>query len=107
MNFPTKTERVSFWKHSYARSSFIQAREFATLLLRANPLLLSPLRAAATFGVVTAYARPFKQRREVRLSRDVVPRQYRELHDETIEMRDKIIAHRDINGPIAEWGFVS
>lgn len=65
------------------------------------------LRSALTFAIVTAYSRPFKQRSEVRLANDVVPAQYQTLHAETIEMRDKIIAHRDLTGPIADWGFVS
>jgi hypothetical protein len=103
----SKSDRVAFWKHSYARSSFIQANEFAKLLLRENPPFLSTLRSALTFAIVTSYARPFKQRAEVKLPRNLVPAEFQQLHDETIEMRDKIIAHRDVDGPMADWGFVS
>ena len=104
---PTKTERIAFWKHSNARSSFVQADQFARRLFRDSPSLDRTLRDAVTFGIITAYGRPFKQRLEVRLSRDVVPEQHQVLHDDLIEMRDKVVAHRDLDGPEADWGFVS
>jgi hypothetical protein len=107
MNIPSRSERIAFWKHSYARSSFIQAHLFAKLLLSNNAPFRSVLRDALTYSIVTAYGRPFKQRREVRLSREEVPEEHLQLHDEAIEMRDKVIAHRDLDGPIADWGFVS
>jgi hypothetical protein len=107
MTSPSRIERITFWKHAYARSSFIQAGLFAQLLVQNDPPDGSVPRQALTYAIVTAYCRPFKQRNEVRLSRDVVPFDFLKLHDETVEMRDKIIAHRDLDGPIADWGFVS
>jgi hypothetical protein len=107
MSSPTKDERIAFWKHAYARSSFIQAYLFTKLLLDAGPPYRAPLRDALTYAIVTAYGRPFKQRQEIRLPKDEVPSEYRQLHDEAIEMRDKVIAHRDLDGPVTDWGFVS
>lgn len=107
MSIPSKAERISFWQHSYARAAFVQADEFIKLLLREDPPFNSNPRLALTAGIVVAYGRPFKQRPQVKLSSDVVPAEHKELHNKTIEMRDKVIAHRDLDGPIAEWGFIS
>ena len=67
----------------------------------------SIMRWALTAAIVTAYARPFKQRPEVKLIDDVIPTEFRPLHDEAIVQRDKVIAHRDLDGPVATWGFVT
>lgn len=107
MNTPSKADRVSFWQHSYARSSFIQAHLFTELLLRISPPINDTLRRALTIAIVTAYSRPYKQRKPVRLSDDIVPTEFRGTHDSIIEIRDKSIAHRDLDGPVADWGFIS
>jgi len=107
VNIPTKAERIEFWKYSYARSSFVHADQFARRVFSNSPVLEHTLRDAINFGIVTAYGRPFKQRPEVRLSGDIVPKQHRAVHDELIEMRDKVVAHRDLDGPVANWGFIS
>jgi hypothetical protein len=107
MEPPTQTERISFWQHSYARSSFVEARIQCELLLKTNPPPNSGLRRALTIAIVTLYSRPFKQRKAVRLSEGVVPSEFRPTHDDIIEIRDKSIAHRDLDGPVADWGFIS
>jgi hypothetical protein len=107
VNTPTKAERIEFWKYSYARSSFVHADQFARCIFRNSPALDRTLRDAINFGIITAYGRPFKQRSEVRLSGDIVSKQHRAVHDDLIEMRDKVVAHRDLDGPVADWGFVS
>ena len=58
-------------------------------------------------AIVTLYARPFKQRKVVRLSEDIVPAEFRSTHDDIVEIRDKSIAHRDLDAPVADWGFIS
>jgi len=107
MNLPSRAERVSFWQHSYARSSFVQTRLFVDLLLQVDPPTQSTLRDALTVAILGLYCRPFKQRKLVRLSDAIVPVQFRQTHDSMIEIRDQVIAHRDLDGPIADWGFVS
>lgn len=107
MNAPSKAERISFWQHAYARSSFVEARLECDFLLSANPPPNSPLRRALSIAIATLYSRPFKQRKSVRLGDDVVPTEFRRTHDELIEIRDKSIAHRDLDAPVAEWGFIS
>lgn len=93
--------------HCYARASFMQARMFIEKLLELDPPPNDILRRALTTAIIATYCRPFKQRRPVRLSDDSVPHSHRETHDALIEMRDKVVAHRDLDGPVTDWGFVS
>jgi hypothetical protein len=53
------------------------------------------------------YSRPFKQRSAVRLPESIVPSKFRDAHDSMIEIRDKVSAHRDLDGLITDWGFIS
>jgi hypothetical protein len=53
-------------------------------------------------AIVTLSARPFKQRKAVRLTEDIVPAESRGTHDDVIEIRDKSIAHRDLDAPVAD-----
>ena len=48
-----------------------------------------------TVTATVLYARPFKQRPEVKLSDHEVPIKYRAAHNEVLRIRDKVIAHRD------------
>jgi len=109
VNPPTSAERRDFWQHAYAHSSFLRARRSIELLLREDPPLHSPLRSALTTSIVVMYCRPFKQKTEppIRLSEDIVPAQYKDAHDEAIEIRDKIIADRDPGKPTTRWGFIN
>jgi hypothetical protein len=107
MNAPSKAERISFWQHAYARASFTDAHIKCEFLLSTNPPENSTLRRALSVAIVTLYSRPFKQRRLVRLSEDIVPAEFRTTHNDVIEIRDKSIAHRDLDAPVADWGFIS
>ena len=77
------------------------------LLLGINPPPNSTLRRALSIAIATLYSRPFKQRKSVRLGDDIVPTEFRRTHDDIIEIPDKSIAHRDLDAPVAEWGFIS
>ena len=52
----------------------------------------------------TLYARPFKQKKQIRLTDDIVPSESKSLHDSIILMRDKIHSHTDLNGPGTSGG---
>lgn len=104
---PSTQERINFWKVAYARASFVDARIFTEQILKTNMALDNPLRKALSIAVLTTYCRPFKQRELIRLPEDIVPPVYRNLHNSMIEQRDKVVAHRDLDGPVADWGFVS
>jgi hypothetical protein len=107
MSKPTKIERLRFWQHVYARSSFMQARRSVELLLSENPNYQSALRTALTVAMVVCYARPFKQWPHVKLSDKIIPAKYKGVHDEAIQIRDKIISHRDVGPPTTAWGFIN
>lgn len=91
---PSRAERLAFWRDEYALDSF-------TVLQRLLPFMLSQsqqgpqMRTWLTVSAIVLYARPFKQWSEVRLAEDDVPIKYREVHNETLKYRDKVIAHRD------------
>ncbi len=91
---PSRTERLAFWRDEYALDSF-------TVLQRLLAFMLSQsqqgpqMRTWLTVSATGLYARPFKQWPEVRLAEDDVPIKYREVHNEVLKYRDKVIAHRD------------
>jgi hypothetical protein len=93
---PSKEHRIAFWRDSYARSSFVHAAEFVRAMFHDKIGLYSVERDAFTIAITAAYGRPFKQRKSVRLSEDLIPAEHKETHKSVIEMRDKVIAHRDL-----------
>ncbi|TMP93954.1 MAG: hypothetical protein E6L08_04525 [Verrucomicrobia bacterium] len=101
---PSRTERLAFWRDEYALDSF-------TVLQRLLAFMLSQsqqgpqMRTWLTVSATVLYARPFKQRPEVRLAEDDVPIKYREVHNEVLNYHDKVIAHRDPNSHKRDvWG---
>jgi len=101
---PSRTERLAFWRDEYALDSF-------TVLQRLLAFMFSQsqqgpeMRTWLTVSATVLYARPFKQRPEVRLAEDDVPIKYREVHNEVLKYHDKVIAHRDPNSHKRDvWG---
>jgi hypothetical protein len=86
---PSRTERLAFWRDEYALDSF-------TVLQRLLAFMLSQsqqgpqMRTWLTVSATVLYARPFKQRPEVRLAEDDVPIKYRAAHNEVLKYRDKV-----------------
>ncbi len=107
MSTPSIEERTEFWKHAYARSSFVDAKLFAEMILSGGFNLNDRIRKSLSVSVLVTYGRPFKQRNRVRISEKIVPASCMATHKDLIVWRDKVIAHRDLDGPVAEWGFVS
>src|SRR4029077_7010179 len=63
------------------------------------------MRTWLTVSAAVLYARPFKQWPEVRLAEDDVPIKYREVHNEGLKYRDKVIGHCDPHAPKRDlWG---
>jgi hypothetical protein len=91
---PSRTERLAFWRDEYALDSFtVLQRLLAFMLTQSHQ---GPqMRTWLTVSATVLYARPFKQRPEVRLAEDDVPIKYREVHNEVLKYRDKVIAHRN------------
>ena len=103
---PTKEERESYARETFAVSSFLSADSEIDRLLKCfserppDQVLLEALSAS----ILVFYLRPFKGRHPFRLDKDIVPPQFKELHKGFEEQRDKVIAHRDANLPNADWG---
>ena len=100
MTTPSQHERIEIWRYTYARSSLIEAREAAKFLIE-HPKLPDQLQKALVCQVVVAYSRPFTKsqvtdsKRIVPLSSEVVPAEFRDLHNEHLQMRDRTIGHKD------------
>ena len=106
MSQPTIEERKLLWRLAYARAAFSEASEFAKLLL-VTDVNDRFMKTALSISMTVAYTRPFKQKPKMRLDDSLVPAEYAEDHASMILHRDKLIVHRDINGPETEWGSVS
>lgn len=100
MSVPSHQDRIEIWRYTYARSSLIEAREAAKLLI-AHPEFPDEIKEAIVYQIVIAYARPFTKsqvtdfKRIVPLAIDVVPAEFQPLHDEYLQMRNRTIGHRD------------
>jgi hypothetical protein len=100
MTTPSQDHRIEIWRYTYARSSLIEAREAAKLLIK-HPEFPDEIKQAIVCQIVIAYARSFTKsrvtdsKRITPLASDVVPAEFRQLHDEYIQMRDQTIGHKD------------
>lgn len=103
--FP-QDKRIEFWKFAYALDSFVKARELCKsfLSLESNDVNIS---MALCTSVITFYGRPFKQRPKVKLTDNIIPDEFREIHDNLITLRDKTVAHKDLDAPIADFGSIN
>lgn len=107
MSTPPIELRTSFWKHAYARASFIDAKSSAEMILHGAFEGHGGMLKALSIATLVTYGRPFKQKSKVKLSEDFVAASHKSTHTDLIVWRDKVIAHRDLDGPVADWGFVS
>ena len=91
---PSRTERLAFWRDEYALDSFTVLQRLLAFMLSQSQQQELQMRIWLTVSATVLYARPFKQRPEVRLAEDV-PIKYREVHNEVLKYHDKVIAHCD------------
>jgi hypothetical protein len=94
------SERLNFWKWQQASVAFEQVKNVSEFVLTEKIEQPHPLHIPLMTALHTVYAKPFMQRREVRLGDDVVPAEFKEVHDSLITMRNKIHAHTDVDGPV-------
>jgi hypothetical protein len=88
-------KRLEYWKYQCAALSFHNAGEVAAFLIEHKH---PPLNYQLLTSLYVLYGRPFRQRKPVRLSEDLVPAQYSEIHNYLITLRDKLFAHVDTDG---------
>lgn len=104
--YPTWHERLAFWRDCYALSAFRDVHDYIPRWERRDPSDIG-LRRALEVAILVSYARPFKQREKVRLETEIVPVSFKHTHAEVIDLRDKVIAHRDTDGPSGDWNFIN
>lgn len=91
----TQNQRLEYWKYQCAALSFIRAKEVVDYLIsNENSTLIYQLLTS----MYVLYGRPFKQRKRVRISEDIVPSKYMEEHGFLIDLRNKMFAHVDTDG---------
>ena len=104
MHQASQAERIELYKWQSAFSSLNEAQGILHHIrdeaVGHEDLLHHALWAA--FHVF--YAKPFKQRPNIRISQDVVPQNLRKAHDAIITLRDKLFAHSDLDGPNLDEG---
>jgi len=104
MRTPSKQARLQLWKVTFARSSFIQTMQSCEALLQLPSSSTGAIITALSTSALVFYARPFKQKPEVKLDNTIVPREFAEFHTDIISYRDKVVAHRDVKAPTTPWG---
>jgi hypothetical protein len=89
----------SLWKFFYARECFRQVESAVQRMLALKLDTYHEIYYPLLVSVYVLYGKPFKRANIVgKLSRDIVPKEHLELHDNLIEHRDQLYAHTD-----ADW----
>jgi hypothetical protein len=87
--------RLEYWKYQCASLTFYNAKAVAeSMICPEQPPLVYPLLTS----LYVLYGRPFKQRKRVRVSEELVPSEYAKEHGVLIGLRDKMFAHVDTDG---------
>jgi len=104
MHQAPQAERIELHKWQSAFSSLNEARGILRHIREEAVGHEHPLHHALWAAFHVFYAKPFKQRPVIRVSRDVVPELSRNIHDAIITLRDKLFAHGDLDGPNLDQG---
>ena len=91
-----QTKRLEYWKYQCAALTFLRAKDVGEYLIEHKT---SPLAYQLLTALYVLYGRPFKQRKQVRIPEQLVPSEYAEEHSLLLDLRDKMFAHVDTNGP--------
>jgi hypothetical protein len=99
----------SLWKFFYAQECFRKAKITAAHILESGLDSHHEIYYPLLVAVYVLYGKPFKFSRPVgKISEEIVPENFRELHKQLIQHRDQLYAHTDANGfEIADRGSVN
>ena len=103
---PSLDERIDIWRYAYARSAMNEAKATIEALL-SNKSLDRVVRRGLIYALIVCYARPFTKWQVTAAKRIVpledapaVPDHLRVTHADYLELRDKVVGHKDaIPGP--------
>ena|ERR1039457_3567328 len=105
MKEPSIIERFDLWRFAYSRSSFIESRQTARLLLKIQEDIILGHRTALLTALVVTYARPFtkaqitKETRIIPMHDMPVPSEHSNIHQKFLELRNQVFGHKDATGP--------
>lgn len=91
-------DRIEFWKFQHASITFGEVTLLCDQILKQKINSGHPLHPSLMTALHILYGRPFKQRTEVKLAEEIVPKEYKDMHGALISMRDQIYAHMDVDG---------
>ena len=95
-------DRAAFFRAQSAAIAFSMARDAVRYIVDHGLHRSHPLHDPLVTSFVVHYARPFKQKPPLRFAPDAVPVAARPFHEFLITCRDKIVAHTDLDGPVAQ-----
>jgi hypothetical protein len=109
MNTSEYGDAQLLWKMFYAGECFRQTIGAARHILEAKLESGSPLFYPLMTAVYVLYAKPFTRADAVgKLEDEIVPAEWRELHDSILKHRHQVYAHRDGDGfEVGEFGPVN
>ena len=91
-------DRIEFWKFQHAFITFGEVTLLCDQILKQKIVSGHPLHPSMMTALHILYGRPFKQRAEVKLTKEIIPKDYKDTHGALISMRDQIYAHMDVDG---------
>ena len=97
-------DAVCLWyQMEFANYSFEVVRDVIANILKEKLSDRSPDYYAMTAGLICVYARPFTNNRPVgKLNDEIVPPEFKGLHDKVITMRHKLFAHAEASLMVGE-----
>ena len=88
-------DRLLFYKFQNAMHAFGAVSSLCDYFSKTKMERSHSLYIPLTTSLAILYARPFKQRKNIKLPQDIIPAKYKKTHDFLILMRDKVVAHTD------------
>ena len=98
MNAPY-TDRLAFVKYQSAGVCFEMVHDISSFFLATGLHRREKIHDPLLVSLHVLYARPFKQRRPLRLEDTIVPAEFQPIHEKLITLRSKMHAHTDLDGP--------
>jgi len=101
---PTK-ETKRFWLMIYAMDAFGVVVSACEYLLKNSFHIAGPIHRRTMTAILILYGQPFHNNQGIgKLDEAIIPDQYLNLHNELMQYRDKIHAHRDSAGVCTRIG---
>ena len=97
MNAPF-TDRLAFVKYQSAGVCFEMVHDISSFFLATGLHRREKIHDPLLVSLHVLYARPFKQRKPLRLEETIVPSEFHAIHEKLITLRDKMHAHTDLDG---------